>query len=120
LEAFGTFEFDPAYDYQAGRRRRPTSVLVDTPVWWLALRREEERCRKLRNFLHAMDEPRREVSDYEDAAQMHNRCRTRAMAGSTIELLICSIAYGRNRQIFTTDRDFRRYVPGVKLHVAVV
>jgi predicted nucleic acid-binding protein len=138
------------------------NVLVDTPVWSLALRRkqgswsarekditemlaelirdgraqlmgvirqellsgirEEERFKRLRDYLGAFDEPRLEVSDYEDAAQMHNRCRGRGIAGSTVDLLICSVAYRRNWQIFTTDRDFGRYerVLGVKLHVTVV
>jgi hypothetical protein len=41
---------------------------------------------------------------------------------STIDLLICSVAYRRDWQIFTTDRDFGRYdsVLGVKLHGAGV
>lgn len=138
------------------------NVLVDTPVWSLALRRkqgdlsahekgitealaelirdgraqlmgvirqellsgirEEERFRRLRNYLRAFEEPRLEVSDYEDAAQMHNRCRSRGVAGSTVDFVICSVAYRRNWQIFTTDRDFGSYesVLRVKLHMAVV
>ena len=137
------------------------NVLVDTPVWSLALRRkqvdlsvrekaitealaelirdgraqlmgairqellsgihEEERFSRLRDYLRAFDEPRLEVSDYEEAAQMHNRCRGKGIAGSAIDLLICSVAYRRNWQIFTTDRDFGRYasVLAVKLHEAV-
>jgi hypothetical protein len=65
---------------------------------------------------------RAEVSDYEAAAQMQNRCRSRGIAGSTIELLICLVAYRRNWLFFTTDRDFGRYerVLAVKLHRAVV
>jgi hypothetical protein len=39
-----------------------------------------------------------EVSDYEEAAQMQNLCRSRGIAGSTIELLICSVAYRPNWQ----------------------
>jgi len=137
------------------------NVLVDTPVWSLALRRkqvdlsarekaitealaelirdgraqlmgairqellsgirEEERFSRLRDYLRAFDEPRLEVSDYEEAAQMHNRCRGKGIAKSAIDLLICSVAYRRNWQIFTTDRDFGRYVSvlAVKLHEAV-
>jgi len=132
-------------------------VLVDTPVWSLALRRkqgdlsaradeltqalaelirdgraqlmgvvrqellsgirEEERFRKLRDYLRAFDDPRLERDDYEEAAQMHNRCRSRGIAGSAIDFLICAVADRRNWQIFTTDRDFGRYgkVLGLKL-----
>ena len=133
-------------------------VLVDTPVWSLALRRkagdlnakeealtqslaelirdgraqlmgvvrqellsgirEEDRFRKLRDYLRAFDDPRLELADYEEAAQMHNRCRSRGIAGSAIDFLICAVADRREWQIFTTDRDFERYgrVLGVKLY----
>ena len=135
-------------------------VLVDTPVWSLALRRkpgdlsareqvltqalaelirdgraqlmgmvrqrllsgirEEERFQKLRDYLRAFDDPRLELGDYEEAAGMHNRCRSRGITGSAIDFLICAVADRRHWQIFTTDRDFQRYgrVLGVKLYAA--
>ena len=135
-------------------------VLVDTPVWSLALRRkpgdlsareqvltqalaelirdgrarlmgvvrqellsgirEEERFQKLRDYLRAFDDPRLELGDYEEAAQMRNRCRSRGIAGSAIDFLICAVADRRHWQIFTTDRDFERYgrVLGLKLYAA--
>ena len=134
------------------------NLLVDTPVWSLALRRkpsdlnpreervtqalaeairdgraqlagvvrqellsgirEEERFRKLRDYLRAFDDPALETGDYEEAAQMHNRCRARGIAGSAIDFLICAMASRRNWQIFTTDQDFERYrrVLGLKLY----
>lgn len=124
-------------------------VLVDTPVWSLALRRkgadlnprqqlltqalaelirigraqlvgavrqellsgirEEERFRKLRDYLRAFEEPTLEAADYEEAATCHNRCRGRGIAGSPIDFLICAVVRRRNWQVFTTDRDFERY-----------
>jgi predicted nucleic acid-binding protein len=135
------------------------NLLVDTPVWSLALRRkhanlspredrvtqalaevirdgraqlvgvvrqellsgirEEERFRKLRDYLRAFDDPPLETGDYEQAAQMHNRCRARGIAGSAIDFLICAMASRRNWQIFTTDKDFEHYrrVLGLKLYV---
>lgn len=135
------------------------NLLVDTPVWSLALRRkhadlspredrvtqalaevirdgraqlvgvvrqellsgirEEERFRKLRDYLRAFDDPPLETADHEQAAQMHNRCRARGIAGSAIDFLICAIASRRNWQIFTTDQDFERYrrVLGFKIYV---
>lgn len=134
------------------------NLLVDTPVWSLALRRqhadlspreeqitqalkevirdgrarlvgvvrqellsgirEEERFRKLWDYLRAFDDPALETGDYEEAAQMHNRCRARGIAGSAIDFLICATASRRNWQIFTTDQDFERYgrVLGMKLY----
>ena len=136
------------------------NVLVDTPVWSLALRRkeadlnssevrithalaeliragraqlagvvrqellsgirEEERFPKLRDYLRAFDDPQLGPEDYETAAQMNNRCRSRGIAGSTIDFLICAIAARRRWQVFTTDRDFERYgrVLGTQLYTA--
>ncbi len=136
-------------------------VLVDTPVWSLALRRKPgdlsvreqalvralaeliregraqivgvvrqellsgirdgKRFEKLRDYLRAFDEPRLDVRDYEEAAQMHNRCRSKGIAGSEIDFLICAVAQGREWQVFTTDRDFERYekVLGLGLYEAV-
>ena len=124
-------------------------VLVDTPVWSLALRRraadlnareqrltralaelvregraqiagvvrqellssirEAERFEKLREYLRAFDDPRLDATDYEEAARMHNQGRTRGIAGSAIDFLICAVAGRRGWQVFTTDRDFECY-----------
>ncbi|HTZ95845.1 MAG TPA: PIN domain-containing protein [Terriglobales bacterium] len=133
------------------------NVLVDTPVWSLALRRkpadlsrseqaltrtlsdlirdgraqimgvirqellsgirDPERFEKLRNYLRAFEEPRLELADYEDAAQMHNQCRARGVAGSVVDLLICSVAHRRGWQILTTDRDFEQYAKALPLRL---
>lgn len=124
-------------------------VLVDTPIWSLALRRkssdlnareesltrslaelvregraqligvvrqellsgirEPDKFAKLRGYLRAFDDIRLDVSDFEEAAQMHNRCRSRGIAGSAIDFLICAVANRRHWQVFTTDADFDRY-----------
>jgi predicted nucleic acid-binding protein len=123
-------------------------VLVDTPIWSLALRRtsidlsprelrltaalrelirdgraqlvgpvrqellssirHETSLRKLREQLRAFEEPNLEVADYEEAAHTHNQCRSRGVAGSAIDFLICAAASRRDWQIFTTDQDFTR------------
>ncbi len=120
-------------------------VLVDTPVWSLALRRQREdlsaeeqsatnaladlirdgraqiagpirqellsgmpqaeRFRKLRDYLRAFEEPPLESQDFEEAAAMSNHCRSRGIAGSPIDFLICAVAHRRTWQIFTLDRD---------------
>jgi predicted nucleic acid-binding protein len=124
-------------------------VLVDTPIWSLALRRkhadlnprelrlittlreliqdgraqlvgpvrqellsgirEEASFKKLRNQLQAFEQVPFDVADYEEAARLNNQCRTRGIAGSAIDFLICAAALRRNWQIFTTDRDFSHY-----------
>ncbi|MGA7927563.1 MAG: PIN domain-containing protein [Candidatus Sulfotelmatobacter sp.] len=124
-------------------------VLVDTPIWSLALRRtsidlspreqrltaalrelirdgraqlvgpvrqellsgirHETSFRKLRDQLRPFEEPYLEVADYEEAAHIHNQCRSRGVAGSAIDFLICAAASRRDWQIFTTDQDFTGY-----------
>jgi predicted nucleic acid-binding protein len=133
-------------------------VLVDTPIWSLALRRtakdlnpreqtqtailreliragraqlvgpvrqellsgirQDKPFRELRDYLRAFDEPVLEIADYEEAAHIHNRCRSRGIAGSAIDFLICAIAARRHWEIFTADQDFVRYakVFPLKLH----
>lgn len=134
-------------------------VLVDTPIWSLALRRksrdlntrellltqalgdlirdgraqligvvrqellsgirDQQRFDKLRNYLRAFDDPAIGAVDYETAAEMHNRCRGRGIAGSAVDFLLCAVAELRQWEIFTTDKDFERYrrVLGLKMHV---
>jgi predicted nucleic acid-binding protein len=74
---------------------------------------------KLRSFA---DEPA-STEDYEEAAQCSNQCRSRSVAGSGTDFLMCAIAISRGWQIFTRDRDFQVYArvlplklfaPGVK------
>ena len=132
-------------------------VLVDTPVWSLALRRrpedlspqeqqltqalaeliregrvqmlgpirqellsglrEEAQFRKLRDYLRAFPENLLEAADYEEAAQMNNRCRARGIAGSAVDFLICAAAHGRGWAILTTDRDFHNYASVLPLRL---
>jgi predicted nucleic acid-binding protein len=132
-------------------------VLVDTPVWSLALRRistnlnpreqrlttalqelirdgraqlmgpvrqellsgirQETSFRRLRDQLRAFDEPHIEVADYEEAAHISNQCRSRGIAGSAIDFLICATASRRDWQIFTTDQDFASYASVIPLRL---
>jgi predicted nucleic acid-binding protein len=71
--------------------------------------REAERFEKLRDYLRAFDEPVLEIADYEAAAEAHNRCRSRGIAGSAIDFLICAVAQRREWQVFTSDSDFEAY-----------
>jgi len=70
---------------------------------------QAERFRKLRDYLRAFEEPPLESQDFEEAAAMSNQCRSRGIAGSPIDFLICAVAHRRAWQIFTLDRDFTLY-----------
>jgi len=151
---------EPAPATRTGASADGGMVVVDTPVWSVALRRkagdlsareqaithalanlvregraqimgvvrqevlsgirEAKKFERLREYFRAFDDPRLNVADYEEAAHMHNRCRSRGIAGSAIDFLICAVAERRNWQIFTTDADFERYgnVLALKLYAA--
>lgn len=64
---------------------------------------------QLRDYLHAFPDVPLTVADYELAAEMSNTCRSHGIAAPPIDLLICSVAHGRQWAIYTLDRDFERY-----------
>jgi predicted nucleic acid-binding protein len=51
---------------------------------------------------------------------MNNQCRTRGIAGSVVDFLICTAARRRGWTLLTTDRDFQNYasVLPLRLHSA--
>ena len=46
---------------------------------------------------------------FEKAAEFSNLCRQRGVKGSTIDFLICAVAYLNRLVIYTTDKDFESY-----------
>ena len=68
----------------------------------------------LRSFL---DEPVN-TTDYESAAKAGNECRSKGVAVSAIDMLLCAVALRRGWSIFTTDPDFKNYakVLPIQLH----
>jgi len=136
------------------------SVLVDTTIWSLALRRRPAdlnagehllvtewtelvktgRARiigvvrqellsgikqhalfeALREALSAFPDERVETEDHEAAARAGNDCRSKGIAVSLVDMLLCAVAHRHGMSIFTTDPDFARYarVLHLKLHSA--
>jgi predicted nucleic acid-binding protein len=132
-------------------------VVVDTPIWSLALRRqshhlsavenrrkvafselikdgrvlmvgpvrqellsgirEEPQFKRLRELLRAFPDHGLSVDYYELAAEMANLCRTRGVANTPTDMLICSVASISKSQIFTTDKDFDRYATFLPISV---
>ena len=56
-------------------------------------------------------------SDYDQAAQFFNVCRAHGISGTAVDLLICAVAHRSDVPIFTTDADFQRYAPHVKIRI---
>jgi predicted nucleic acid-binding protein len=71
---------------------------------------------KLTTILQAFPDEVLSSSDYEEAARCYNRCRSKGIAASAIDMLICAIALRRNIAIFTTDPDFNHYAK----HLSIV
>ena len=126
------------------------TVLVDTTIWSLALRRPQHRLNQrqrtlveewrrlveegdaaiigpirqgilsgvkepesfesLREHLAGIDCIAIGLEDYDEAARFYNQLRSHGVAGSAIDLILCAIAHRTRMPIFTTDRDFERYV----------
>jgi predicted nucleic acid-binding protein len=64
---------------------------------------------RIRNYLRSFENYPIDTADYEQAAQMSNLCRTRGVAKSSVDMIICAIAHKLNIPIFTTDKDYLRY-----------
>lgn len=73
---------------------------------------------RLRSILSSFRDEVITTSDHEAAANASNECRTRGVAVSVSDVLICAVALARDWPIFTTDPDFRNYakVLPIKLH----
>jgi predicted nucleic acid-binding protein len=54
------------------------------------------------------DEPL-DMLDYEAAAKANNECRTKGVAVTAVDILLCAVAMRRDWAIFATDPDFAHY-----------
>jgi len=73
---------------------------------------------KLRSVLRPFRDEPLELEDYEMAATVTNRCRSKGIAMSAVDALLCAVALRKNLVIFTTDSDFKNYsrILAFKLH----
>ena len=63
----------------------------------------------LREVLLAFEEIPIRADDYDTGARFFNRCRSKGLAGTHVDMLICAVAYRANLPILTADSDFSRY-----------
>jgi len=73
---------------------------------------------KLRNTLSAFRDEPVNTADHETAAKLYNDCRTKGVASSVVDMLICVVAHRWDMAVFTTDPDFVSYARELplKLH----
>lgn len=57
-------------------------------------------------------------SDFDRAAQCYNLCRSKGVAGTPCDMLICAVALRASIPIFSRDTDFARYAAHlpIRLH----
>lgn len=82
--------------------------------------RSETQFDRLDAALRAFPDEKLETEDYVEAARCFNFCRSRGVAATHIDLLLCAAAMRRDWSIFSIDADFRRYarVLPLRLHAA--
>src|SRR4249920_2278492 len=71
--------------------------------------RENSQFRRIRDHLGDFPNVALDERDYEEAARISNLCRNSGIAGSPVDMLMCSVALRHDWDIFTTDRDFVQY-----------
>ncbi len=64
---------------------------------------------QLKELLSSFEDIPLKTEHFEKAAEFSNICRCKGIQGSTIDFLICAVAYLENLIIFTTDKDFENY-----------
>lgn len=68
----------------------------------------------LRTHLRALPDATLDEGDYEEAAAISNRCRSRGVATTPTDCLLVAVAARREWELFTRDKDFdaiNRVVP---------
>ena len=73
--------------------------------------------RRLRTKLEAFDDLFIHQRDYEEAAAIYNRCRSKGIQGSHTDFLMCAVAIQRDFSVFTVDRDFEYYARHVSVRL---
>jgi hypothetical protein len=91
-------------------------VSVDTSVWLLALRRTKGEIGETeQRVIVALRDLIRDDRVREQAAERGNQCRSRGIAGSATDFLICAVELARKWQILTTGGDFKTYAKAMPI-----
>ena len=77
--------------------------------------KSQKQFKKLKFYLSAFPDLPLETKDFEMAAEFFNINRKKGIHGSNTDFLICSVAYNRNFEIFTTDKDFENYQKNIPI-----
>lgn len=70
---------------------------------------KETQFKSLKELLSPFEDVPLTSNHFIKAAEFSNICMKKGIQGSSIDFLICSVAYLENIEIFTTDLDFKNY-----------
>jgi len=82
--------------------------------------KHQDQFTKLKNKLSAFPDLQLTQSDYELAAGLFNKLRSKGIQGSNTDFLLCAVSINHDLTIFTDDGDFnefKQHIP-VSLHVS--
>ena len=71
----------------------------------------------LRSRLRAFPDLPLDATDYEQAAEYSNFCRSKGVQGSPVDFLLCAVAVRHRLGILTVDRDFYGYRSCLPIHL---
>ncbi len=77
--------------------------------------RRFEQFLRIREQLRPFQDVALDAEDFEEAARMHNECRSAGITGSNVDFLICAVAIRQEWQVFTMDKDFQLYARHIPL-----
>jgi predicted nucleic acid-binding protein len=98
-------------------KRGQTQLLGSTRQEVLSGIRDDSQFRRIRDHLGDFPNVELDSRDYEEAARTNNLCRRAGIIGSSVDMLMCSVALRRDWEIFTTDRDFVHYARVVRIRL---
>lgn len=80
--------------------------------------REKKQFLNLRDHLRAFPDLLLSEEDFETAAELFNRCRSKGVQGSNTDFLLCALTIRHDLAIFTVDEHFKHYAKHlpVRLH----
>jgi predicted nucleic acid-binding protein len=81
--------------------------------------REESQFGRIRDHLRDFPNVALDGRDYEEAAIISNKCRRAGVAGSPVDMLICSVSLRHDWPVFTADLDFLQYGRVVPLRLLI-
>ena len=71
--------------------------------------RDHSKFELVRTRMRALPDEKLTETDFEEAARVSNLLRSKGVAGSPIDCLICAVALRQGYAIFSADEDFRHY-----------